>query len=774
MKLDQLEQCLAGLSVDADCAKTYLRWMDFPPEELELDKVQDLLTPFIEACSRLQSIYKLKIIAPEWHAIAKKISEIVIPVEKEAKKSNLPALWGEYEKHPMYIALQFCPCGYEQSVYLDLLAHIQLARTLIANKTNGYPEYKNVLSTAPASLRKVSQPPYLTLLGSIKTNCIPQQLAVNIAVSQLAEELAPVCTLLGYWGGKKAPSRDGIRRFSRSETAPKIKQVSRLLGEENNDTPQLMVINQKTPADAEDRMLAKDEIAHAPDFVILTEAEATNKLQTLMQGMARTQRAALTSLQNRNQCLPYAWESLCVHEIVELWVAIQNLHKQDQVLASFLALILATGQDAVTVCGFALYTAETVPTEPKVGLVSRDGNWAWINIPYTPNVGKPSSFLQVIPTEGYIQLDLPAPVQSMLSVKNVTAIKRSSPDELLDKAQDFISGVNNKKQLRLTLDRISHFLRTALLQEQRADVTTSMLITGQAAYTGTVASHYTAQQIHRLNSIYHNTWQKVLGHSQPPSDVEISPNTLAGSTRIPRADVLRKLIEQLFEAAVVRQIEAERTNTVITSIRYHNAFTRYVAIMVAYSTGVRAVSSPMPHLSDIDMTTGFYVLRDKDSSDGYHTRLMWLHPMCLEQLLHYWSHARELVNRLSVLQPDFFVRVRAKRTRQIENEIFFMTAEGEPEEITPKVLHDFSNLPGAVYLPDNAHRHLLRSWLLEQNCPPEIINAFLGHWSLGEEPWGRYSGLSPQIFKGTLSEYLPHLMDQLGFRVFNPSSNQGE
>lgn len=749
--------------------KEFVNFFDFPLAELELERVQHFFVPLMQEITALSPQYPEVKINPEWHTLAHMISTMEIPPRSNVAKSAHPPLWGEYTKNPAYVALQFCPQGVEQNKYLIIMANILFARTIIKPKTKSHPEYKNVLVTAPASLRKVGVPPYLSFLSTIETNCAPRQLAANISKSELAEELAPLCTLLGYLCGKNAPNRDDIRRYATKDTKPNLHLLTTTLDEDNFDTPQLTIISQKTTADIEERMMAPGEISHAQDLVLLNEAEATNKLQTMIQGMARAQRAANTAMKKHNQLLPYAWESLSVYEVKQLWQAILSLSGKDQVLASFLALVLVTGQSAETVCGFEIYPHDSTPIDHQRGLMQKNGVWCWVSIPYTPNVAKPSACLQVAKAQDYLLLEIPAPVQTLLTEKSISAIKKFNPHALDEKAKEFVSHLNDTKHLRLTVDRISHFLSSAIRNEEHSDIATTMLIGGNYSYTGTVVSHYTGQQIQRLNNIYSIFWERIIGHSQPQPAVEFDKNQIVGSTRIPLAKVLNDLIEQSFEALVVRKLEAEQENTIAAQIRLHNSYTRYVAIMVAYSTGVRAVTSPMPRRSEIDMATNFYPLSDKDSSDRYHTRLMWLNPMCLDQLLHYWSHARQLVNRISVLQPDFFTHIRTRRSRRIENEIFFLRRDGVPEEITPKVLHDFSKLPCAVYLPDNAHRHLLRSWLLERNCPPEIINAYMGHWCLGQEPWSRYSGLSPQIYRETLNQHLPILMKQLGFRVFNPS-----
>jgi hypothetical protein len=55
----------------------------------------------------------------------------------------------------------------------------------------------------------------------------------------------------------------------------------------------------------------------------------------------------------------------------------------------------------------------------------------------------------------------------------------------------------------------------------------------------------------------------------------------------------------------------------------------------------------------------------------------------------------------------------------------------------------------------------------------------MGHWFIGQEPWGLNSSLSPHRFRTELSAHIPTLLDQLGFEVIGglkgmPKSNYGD
>jgi len=45
-----------------------------------------------------------------------------------------------------------------------------------------------------------------------------------------------------------------------------------------------------------------------------------------------------------------------------------------------------------------------------------------------------------------------------------------------------------------------------------------------------------------------------------------------------------------------------------------------------------------------------------------------------------------------------------------------------------------------------------------------MIAAFMGHWERGEEPWGKYSALSPLQYAETIAAHLVPLLDEDGWK----------
>jgi len=59
----------------------------------------------------------------------------------------------------------------------------------------------------------------------------------------------------------------------------------------------------------------------------------------------------------------------------------------------------------------------------------------------------------------------------------------------------------------------------------------------------------------------------------------------------------------------------------------------------------------------------------------------------------------------------------------------------------------------------------LRTRLREKGVSGEIVDAFMGHWEHGQEPFGRYSSLSPTDYRRMLESPLQELLQEAGWEV---------
>ncbi|MBL3827227.1 MULTISPECIES: hypothetical protein [unclassified Marinobacter] len=189
---------------------------------------------------------------------------------------------------------------------------------------------------------------------------------------------------------------------------------------------------------------------------------------------------------------------------------------------------------------------------------------------------------------------------------------------------------------------------------------------------------------------------------------------------------------------------------------YHNVFTFYTVQMLAFATGYRAVKTPLFSLEEINGQLRLTALSDKDNEQKRKTRLSYLPNMVLRQLEHYEQH-------LKVLEATNDFRFKSSFETEKETCFFLRSADGRDGKLLvgPKTM--VRHLDEFLGLPANAHRRFMRTELREADCPPDYVNAFMGHASFGEEPWSRYSSLSSRQYRDMMTRYLEPIMEELGF-----------
>jgi hypothetical protein len=343
--------------------------------------------------------------------------------------------------------------------------------------------------------------------------------------------------------------------------------------------------------------------------------------------------------------------------------------------------------------------------------------------------------------------------------------------------------INERERTRLTLKRIEMFLYSHLARAEGSDLTTAMLLTGREDFLGMPPLHYTAVPVKHLQERYHSVCRKLIGDVcqelaerealssclRDPQDhyqYAYSWTGMVGTAYRPRKKAVRKMVSSLQDR--MRHIQ-QMPNTLKKLLLLHNNIMRYTAILFAFSTGFRAVRSPLLPPSQIDEKTGFAVISDKDGIDYYNARIVWLPHLCIQQYQSYLAHLDCLLPKLEFLDLNAFNALRHLLEHPSPSDkiplFFFLRMDGNTTTIRP--LDIWKEIRGRLQydLPANAGRHYLRSNLMERGCSPELVAAFMGHWERGEEPWGRYSALSPLQYASTLASYITPMLEEDGWAV---------
>jgi hypothetical protein len=196
--------------------------------------------------------------------------------------------------------------------------------------------------------------------------------------------------------------------------------------------------------------------------------------------------------------------------------------------------------------------------------------------------------------------------------------------------------------------------------------------------------------------------------------------------------------------------DASRYDNRAGFIEYHNLLTLFTVQMFAYATTCRAVKTPYLSFDSVCFDKSLATLSDKDDEFKHKTRLVWIPPVLRRQMEIYDQHLFKLK-----AEP-------LKGTSKILLEpCFFLTKDYTLERVRPKSLEPKLDtyIQAAVA---NTHRRFLRTELLERGCFPEVVDAFMGHWQSGEEPFGVYSSFDFSEYISELRTYLEPLLSDIG------------
>jgi len=369
---------------------------------------------------------------------------------------------------------------------------------------------------------------------------------------------------------------------------------------------------------------------------------------------------------------------------------------------------------------------------------------------------------QTIPKQSHIKLSLP---QIATTAINAAIRLNSKPTDendaifLKDHTEinsiccDFIHTI--PKSYRLTTLRIQNYHLRQLTRMPQSDISTAALILGKDTYLSRTKVHYSSFDSAVMEETFNQSCSIILNNSGFPTeccqDYPLGQSLNVGTPFRPRKEIIRSTATKLTTAI---NNNRNHINTTKDLINFHNIFTAYTAFLIAYTTGYRRTH--LPYIGDDawDPKSGLAIIRDKDTSDYYHSRLIWLIKITRTQLCYYQEHLQSLY---ATIGEENISRVRKSLNKKPE---FFFITHKQNLNIKLSFYHQILEDYGYSF-PGHPQRHLLKSELQENNCSPEAIELFLGHWNHGQEAWYKTSSLHPYDFREELSRYLPHLAKQL-------------
>lgn len=309
---------------------------------------------------------------------------------------------------------------------------------------------------------------------------------------------------------------------------------------------------------------------------------------------------------------------------------------------------------------------------------------------------------------------------------------------------------------RLTETKLSKFLFFRILEQSNGDICAASLITGDEHRLAHVRMFYSMIPVEHLQQVYLNATQVIVSQlfaatgktnmADAPLPTYIK-DKYVGSRLCPKFDTVRTGIASI-------QNEIQIRADIDDSVGAHNYYTLLTLWHFAFSTAYRAIETPYIPISEIDIPSGITLISDKDDGTKYKARLGWLPPHVLSRMQSYQEYQAELFSRNPDLKtaesPSIFFLDNGRNGN-------FKTTIVRPKSLEPLMA------PFIPY-PANFHRRFMRTELLARGCSIEVIDAYMGHWSIGEEPWSTYSSFTFQQYRDEMEKHLVPLMIDLGLK----------
>jgi len=327
---------------------------------------------------------------------------------------------------------------------------------------------------------------------------------------------------------------------------------------------------------------------------------------------------------------------------------------------------------------------------------------------------------------------------------------------------------------RLTVTKLSGYLFTQMMIQTDGDVTASAILAGQNLPIARTRLFYACVRHRRIQQAYVDVFRDFSTHAASviPKIQFVEKDLWIVTRPCPTREAVQALVLGLLDK--MAQVHPYHGNAQYAA--YHNDLVLYTFLFQAYSIGTRAVNSPILDLSRV-ASDGFVWVDDKDTGSHYNAHLAFCPGPFHKHLKRFNGHLEAVRRELS------WKITKAGDLERLALPCFFLrnTESGlRVEEVTRGAIE--SRLKELKFgFPVNVHRRFVSGELLDgmveikatENHPeqlkwngvaPELVDWWMSHWSVGEEPWNKSSSLSLEACKHGIEGPLSRLLNDLGLR----------
>lgn len=651
--------------------------LDAPDDLCEFLQVIEGFQPILELYKTLSDNSEIDVIAKIGLLIDRILDgniPVITSIPSASSHLKRRSMKPHYEEHPHY-SLYWHRCAYPdlQPQYHALLASVLPIQTrLQAVRTKQPKPFAEVSYLIGLYLRQLSDP------TSAETLILRQLSPDPFAPQQLRERIEILFerynydfkmtgdhkafsyihrVLLWFESGYWDPGHSEFRRTSHSRKSPRhgggqlskpreihyINLHSQELGEPikifefYTDTDNSLVTDgQDSDADP------KQDSGKACESIEIPTQKSTsfNAIDRIVLSRKKARYAA-QAIEMGNQKLPVTHATMTGFELrvlIEILSNINHMHWGDipqalrAQIAAWGACRFFLGRDPHGLSQTKILAKGNSP-DSRVAMWLPEKQSIWLPC-QSPLHKAPDELSRVFETSYGFTLDVTvtlAPYLKRITSKTQKLFIREMESEL----KQLLNKLNKAYGTTLSVNRVGSFIPGLIAQMAPNDEVMSVYFTGQKPNQHNPCV-YSAVPAMRLKSLFSQACEHVFKLAQLPKQLSTSsffPGLISddeefiGSMHVPKLDTVRTTINE------IRAKLEKSKNTAGTPVHeLHNVYTAYVMLFLLATTAIRAVRQPIPAEFNIDKVTGSCFVSEKDT-DGYrNARVVWMHPMLVEQM----------------------------------------------------------------------------------------------------------------------------------------------
>ena len=794
----QLDTC-GGLSVNK--VLNYFRRINIPDDLCYIDHIAAEMK---NVCAVLETVANDndRYVLNEWNAINNLILSSIgilrnlkvrlLVDEKKDDNKKKASVYGYKESNALFCVLWYVvdvktyPIQYLmlKSILFRVFENLKINTTLnncyqcsLIFRALGQEEYKDILRLLPATPQTVDS--YIDSLRQILSVNENKKIKGFDFIDKLLDNILKSEGLKehkfhnhhGGAGGKGggigpgvAPSKQRLEFIDSTEdtTDPEFEKIK---------VYRLTEFDEKGFSEGDFDLKSNDYVNEYDVLELIPRSEDYVDLDPKLEALRLNGKKAALAMQSHflptHRSVMSLWEIGNIFKYITLSFISENMNLRESEIVIILSLILLTGRDLEEICNTKIINKTDTELQGYTVAYVRSERCIKLRI-FSPEYKTklfPEQKLQAIPVNN--ELILPLPCILAENINKIIEIKKAKKCLFQGKLfsgekGDYIKSVNKiirkLSQSSSTEVALRRFIFQRFLSVS-SDLVDPMMITNQRYGIPSSRLHYTTKSQHALVENYCAAFNEFVTEVVDEFEIEDSIvsswslnnnftyESYIGARSTPKIETVKKLIDGLKD-----EIKKHKNRD---WIEYHNAYTTYCILMLDYATGTRSVSRKYFLQSDIDFTKKQMLVWDKSAGDSLNSRIVHLPDLCIEQLLEYHKYRKHLVNKLIGMSDTNYTTLLSDRSQsptsyfksKLRNHVeiyigqfFLLNKSGNPINIKPLYIRE--QIKEIFHLPLNTNRHYIRFNFMLEKIPGEFIDAFMGHSSNGEEPYGRYSFLT--------------------------------